>query len=234
MMPTNDIHGRAIFDHYEGKTKGPLMIDNTYGTPEEMPLEVFFRKEDEFSPLEQYAVGLCTGHVLDAGAGAGAISLHLQNLGLDVTAMENSKGCIAVMEQQGIKNIIENDVFSYEGSGYDTVLLLMNGIGLAGTINGLKTLLAGLLSMLNEGGQLIFDSSDVSYLKDDLEEDPKYFGELQYRYLYNGMDGEWFNWLYIDQETLLSVCTELGISCQIIFEDETGQYLVRVCDQGKL
>ena len=43
-------------------------------------------------------------------------------------------------------------------------LLLMNGIGLCATLEGLQHFLQHAKGLLQAGGQLLFDSSDVAYL----------------------------------------------------------------------
>ena len=223
-----DIHGRALLDYYQGKGQGPLMINNEYGPPEEMPLDVYFRNFEDFSALEEFALSMVKGKVLEVGAGAGALSLYLQQIGKEVTALEYSPGCLKVMHQRGLQNVIGENIFTYNKSKYDTILLLMNGIGLAGTLKNLEVLLDVLVQLLTEDGQIIFDSSDVSYLELPSSLSYNYYGEIQYQYEYNGQKGDWFSWLYIDQETLQEICQKKGLHLQIVFEDDTGQYLARI------
>ena len=223
-----DVHGQAILDYHLGMQRGPLIVYNSYGAPEKMPIEVFFRGEDDFTDLESYAISLAAGKVLDVGAGAGAVSLYIQETGGDCTGLDYSPGCVKVMEDKGLKKVVHGDIFTYGSEKFDTIMLLMNGIGLAGTVKNLEVLLETLEKLLFPGGQLLFDSSDVSYLKPQGNRIYNYIGEVRYQYAYAGVKGEWFDWLYIEQEILMDTCHKMGLPVQVVFEDDTGQYLARV------
>ena len=223
-----DIHGQAILDFLEGERSAPLIIHNNYDTPEEMNVEVFFRDELDFTVIEHLALMQSTGEVLDVGAGAGAITLALQRKNLAVTALENSPGCITAMEIGGVKKCIQEDYKVHQGS-YDTILVLMNGLGLAGKLKEVPHFLRQCMSLLNKGGQLLIDSSDIDYLYESGVAKPTgYYGEVRYRYEYKNQFGDWFDWVYVDPYTLQSITEELGLSMEVLHSDETAQYLARI------
>ncbi|MEP2025228.1 MAG: SAM-dependent methyltransferase, partial [Reichenbachiella sp.] len=81
----------------------------------------------------------------------------------------------------------------------------------------------------NPGGQIILDSSDISYLYEEgLEKPDHYFGEIQYQYEYKGKKGDWFDWLYVDQELLIKETQALGLKTEILMTDEFDQYLAKI------
>ncbi len=227
---TPDVLGNALSDYFLGNTRDQLMLHTSYGDPEEMPVDVFFREPKDFPELEHIALALCDGHTLDVGAGAGSHALYLQERGFDVTALELSPGACSVMHRRGVRNVLQRDFFGYREANYDTLLFLMNGIGLAGTVAGLSTLLQHCRLMLRKGGQLLFDSSDISYLyADGLVKKPHgYHGEIRYQYEYKGSTGAPFNWLFIDQEMLTRIARTEGWVVQVVFEDGNDQYLARM------
>ncbi|MBA3900370.1 MAG: class I SAM-dependent methyltransferase [Bacteroidetes bacterium] len=226
MIP--DVFGQALKDYYKNKATA-LFIETSYGEIEEMPLDVFYRKPAEFPPIEHIALKLCKGKILDIGAGAGTHSVYLQSKNKDVTALEISSAAVEIMKNQGVENVIQADIFTYTNSHFDTLLHLMNGIGIAGTLEGLNELLIVFKSILKPGGTVIFDSSDISYL---YEEHPlplnKYFGEISYRYLYKKQKGPWFKWLYIDQLKMTEIANAHGFKFELLCEDETDQYLAKL------
>lgn len=220
-----DLHGQAILDYYKGQEDVSLWIHNNYDEPEEMPVEVFFRDEMDFSVLENLALIECKGKVLDLGAGAGALSLVLQNRAFDVTALENSPGCVQVMQQSGVQKCVMADLTGHQAT-YDTVLAMMNGIGLAGTLDKVPAFLRKCMSLLEDDGQLLIDSSDIRYLYEDGITPPAaYHGEVRYQYEYKGHKGDWFDWVYVDASTLLATITQTGLQGEILHTDETGQFL---------
>jgi len=223
-----DIHGQAILDFYIGEKNRHLLLHNSYGDPEDMPVEVFFRDELDFSTLEHLALIESTGKILDIGAGAGAHSLMLQSLGKEVHAIENSLGCVEVMKQSGVNHVIYND-YRLHQEKYDTLLLLMNGLGIVGKLNNVASFLKWTRKLLNEGGSIFVDSSDVAYLYEDGVQKPiGYHGEIRYQYEYEGKKGLPFDWVYVDQNTLLEIVEQQGLHGEILHKDEYGQYLCQI------
>lgn len=224
-----DILGQAIHDHYYKKPEHQLWINNQYGPHEEMPVEAYFREEDDMPDIEWLALNECRGDILDIGAGAGGHVLLLQERGFDVTALEISDLASAVMKARGVNKVITADIFEYQEQQYDTLLLLMNGIGLTGTLLKLKAFLQHAKQLLKPGGQLLFDSSDIAYLYEGkLPENGPYYGEIQYQYQYNQQKNDWFPWLYIDEQTLTGIAQEMGYDMEVLLEDEFKQYLIRL------
>jgi len=133
------------------------------------------------------------------------------------------------MRDLGVKDVVVDDIMKFDQEPFDTVIMLMNGIGLAGDISRLGELLIHLKKIVKPGGQILLDSTDISYLYEG-EELPtdKYFGELSFYYEYQNMTDQSFSWLYIDQDKLMTAAEECGWHCQVIFEDETDAYLARL------
>ena len=224
-----DLFGQALLDFYHNKFHPPLLLHNEYGEPESIPVKRYFIDQNEYSNLETFALQQAYGKVLDIGAATGRHALFLQNQGFDVTAMDISPACIKLMKEVGVKKPLCQDIYSYTSDSFDTILMLMNGVGIAGTIDGLHELLIQLKSVVNQNGHLIVDSTDISYLYDENEKPIKsYFGELQFRYEYNSDFDEPFRWLYIDQKKLVEVALDSGWSCQIIYSDQFDSYLARL------
>lgn len=226
-----DVFGESLLDfHQSGELKNPLLLHSTYGDIEEMPIDIFFREEEDFPELEFIALSLCDGKVLDVGAGVGAHVLYLQEKGFDVTALEISNTACNIMSERGVQKVIQEDFYNLKNQKYDTLLFLMNGIGLAKSLDGFKQLLARAKTLLSEKGQLIFDSSDISYLYEEyrIQRPSYYFGEIGYQYEYNGIKGQPFKWLYLDQETLIKIAHEESWVVQVLYEDENDQFLVRM------
>ena len=231
MSKHRDVYGEALAEYFEKQELStPLYLHSTYGDIEEMPIEVFFRDPEEFPELEFIALSLCDGKVLDVGAGVGAHALYLQQKDFDVTALEISATACTIMQQRGVQKIVQENFYNLKDAQYDTLLFLMNGIGLAGTVDGFRQLLTHSKTLLSDRGQLLFDSSDISYLYDEyrIQRPSYYFGEIGFQYEFKGVKGEPFKWLYLDQDTLIKIAHEEGWVVQILFEDENDQYLVRM------
>lgn len=224
-----DIPGRAIADFHFNTTPKKLWVHDEHGPKVEMPVITYFRTKGNLPVLEEIALAECRGTVLDVGAGAGSHALILQEKNIDVTALEISPLAVSVMKDRGVMQIVNQDIFAYSDKTFDTILLLMNGIGLAGTVDGLRKLLHHFSTLLKPGGQLIFDSSDVAYLYEQgIPQNGPYYGEVVCCYEYKSKKTDWFSWLYVDQQTLTRIAAEEGWRCTLLFEDGDDQYLVRL------
>jgi SAM-dependent methyltransferase len=200
-----------------------------------LPLPYLFREFDEMPKLEKDALNLCHGAVLDIGCGAGSHSLYLQNKGLSITALDASKGAIASCKLRGVKKNIHSKIADFNGQRFDTLLLLMNGIGIAGTLLDLNILLAHLKTLLKPGGQILLDSSDIIYMFDENEDEgysmpvmDSYYGEVTFRMEYKQKSSASFKWLYVDYKTLQKVVHAHNFNCELVSEGNHYDYLVRI------
>jgi SAM-dependent methyltransferase len=196
---------------------------------EEMPVKIYFRSMEEMPELEWIALQQCRGKILDIGAGAGSHALALQQLGQDVTALEISPLASEVIKARGVKKVLCEDVFRLANrKKYDTLLLMMNGIGLTGTLAGLRDFLRTSRALLRPGGHLVFDSCDIVYLYGRTPPPPPgYYGELLYRYEYRRQLSDPFNWLFIDRKTLAGITAAEGWQMEVLYEDGRDQFLVK-------
>ena len=231
--PSKDPFGAAVENYYRNRyslTK-TIKVFSSISGEEQIKVPYLFRTEKKMPALEQLALNTCKGLVLDIGACAGSHALALQKKGIDVTALEISNTCCGVMRKRGIKKVICANIYSYEEASYDTLLLLMNGIGLAGTIEGLKELLLHFKKLLKAGGQIIFDSSDIEYAY--YEEDGSkwvdlnntYYGQVEYTMSFKDIASDKFKWLFIDKNKMKELADELGYTFKILAEGDHYDYL---------
>lgn len=224
----NDLWGKSLLDYHQGIRQVPLVLHTSFGSPETVPLDIFFRDKTQLSDLEVYALDLCRGNILDIGAGAGCHSSILQESGHFLTALEISPGACQVMRQRGVRRVVEGSIFDFKEKKYQTALMMMNGLGIAGTLNRLAELLNCVYSRLTSNGQILADSSDVKYIfLDQRTSETSYYGELEYSYEYGGERAPTFPWLFVDMDRLKCEALKVGLQVQILFEEE-DQYLVRI------
>ena len=221
-----DLPGKAIHDYHFRKKRHKLFVHDMFGPKVEMPVSYYFRNYNKMPELEQKALELCEGKILDIGAAAGSQALELQNRGFDITALEISPNACEVISNRGLNQVVCEDIFNFKSEKFNTLLLLMNGIGISSTLSGFKNFLKKSESLLTPGGRIIFDSCDIAYMYEELEMPPnRYYGEVQCRYEYDKQLTDWFQWLYLDQNTMRKIATEENWYSEIVFEDENNQYL---------
>jgi SAM-dependent methyltransferase len=231
-----DIFGKAISAYYHHKDTTEIEVHSPDFDDDVIPVPYLFRNYSEMPPLEKKALQLSTGKVLDVGCGAGSHSLYLQQeKKLAVTAIDTSVGAIEIAQKRGLKDARVIDFFSLKNEKYDTILLLMNGSGIIGKLKNLDNFFGKTRELLAPGGKVLLDSSDLSYLfeKDEdggiwVEPEAPYYGELQFKVSYKGESSAYFNWLYIDFETLKFAAESNKFSCKSIKKGEHFDYLAEL------
>jgi len=229
-------HGAALLDYFKGETSAAVLVHGDDGETETVPIRVFFRGPADFSALEEAALDLCRGRVLDAGAGSGCHSLVLQEQGLPVCAIDIAPEAVEVMRKRGVQDARCADVFSFEAEPFDTVLLMMNGIGVVGDLAGLDRFLVEVGRLLKPDGQVLLDSYDPGWTEDRGNAVPpaagarpnRYSGEMRFQLEYKGAMGPPLEWLFVDSATLADHAKRAGWSCEVIWQEEEGHYLARL------
>jgi SAM-dependent methyltransferase len=231
-----DLFGKAMFDFQTNNSPEDIITETTISEEDEMSVDYLFRSYNEMPKIEQKALQLANGKILDVGCGAGSHSLSLQNdRNLEVTSIDISEKAIETCKLRGVKNTKVQNILDFEGEKFDTIILLMNGVGIFGKLDNCNKYLSKLKSLLNEGGQILLDSSDIIYMFDEDEDGGKwipsnndYYGELVFNISYKGEKEEPFDWLYLDYNTLQNAAIANGLKCELVLEGEHYDYLARL------
>jgi hypothetical protein len=227
-----DVIGIALLDYSNNDYTENITVISSISEDDVIPISYLFRVEKELPKIESKALSLCKGTVLDVGAASGCHSIILMDKGFDVTSIDISQGAIEVMKARGLSSECKD--FYDLNKKYDTLLFLMNGIGIAGTLDGLDIFLIKAKSLLNEGGQILLDSSDISYMFEQedgsiwMDLNSSYYGEVVYQMKYKDSITDKFDWLFVDFNTLMTKTLELGFKTELVLEGDSDDYLVKL------
>lgn len=232
---TKDIMGQAILDYQNGNYSEDIKTYSSLDEEDIIPVPYLFREFKDMPLIEQKALRLCKGTILDIGCGAGSHSLYLQKKGFSVTGLDHSRGAVEACRLRGLKQVREADILSVKEPQFDTLLMLMNGIGIVGKLNGIDLFLQHLKSLLKPDGQILLDSSDIIYMFDEDEdggywipEGPDYYGEVSFIMEYKGRKSDPVSWLYMDYNTLQRAAFANELSCELVYEGEHYDYLAKL------
>lgn len=222
--PLKDPVGQAILAFAENGIDQEINVysdicdDDTYSSA------YLFRSYEEMPEIEKVALDHCDGKILDLGAGTGVHVKYLSEKGKNASAIDVSPGAVQYMTKIGL-NARQLNYASLENEQYDTLLMLMNGIGIVGSLSNLKSALIHLKSLLTENGKILCDSTDIKYLY--MEEDgslwidlnTEYYGNFQFQLAFDDHKGDWFDWLYVDFETLTQTADSVGLQVEKLHEE---------------
>ena len=228
-----DLFGKALLDYQNGNYTEDIITSTNISEEDDLPLPYLFRSFKEMPKLEQKALKLAKGSILDVGCGAGSHSLYLQAKGFQVKAIDISKGAIEVAKTRGVLHAELKPILE-ETETFDTILLLMNGTGIFQELAQVSTYLAHLKRLLNPNGHILIDSSDIKYMYEDedggfwMDMNATYYGELDYFLSYKGEEEDPMKWLYLDFEKLQLACETVGLKCELVLKGDHFDYLARI------
>ena len=228
-----DLFGKALLDFSNNNYTEDLVTSTNISGEDNLPLPYLFRTFSEMPKIEKKALNMARGKVLDVGCGSACHSLYLQEKGLDVSAIDISKGAVEVARSRGVKNAVMKDILD-ETETFDTILLLMNGTGIFQELTQVSKYLAHLKTLINPNGQLLIDSSDIKYMYEDddgglwIDTNAGYYGELDYFLSYKGENETPMKWLYLDFENLTLACESVGFRCEKVMDGEHFDYLAKL------
>ena len=233
--PHKDPMGAAIADYHRTGRASTLRVFSSQFDEDEIPVSQLFRTYDEMPAIEQKALMLAQGRILDVGAGSGCHALALQEMDKDVMAIDISELSVDVMRERGVNDARAIDLYDERLTDtYDTILMLMNGSGIIGNMEGMERFFMRMKRLLSPQGCIYMDSSDLKYLFE--EEDGSYlidiagdyYGLVDFRMQYKQVKGDAFDWLYIDFDTLSYYAEQYGFRAERICEGEHYDYLARL------
>ena len=234
LNPLGDPMGAAIYDYHKTGKADTLVVRSSMFDDDEIPVADLFRTFRDMPRLEQIALEMAQGCILDVGAGSGCHSLELLKMGKEAVAIDISPLSVNVMLERGLPARQVNFYDPAFEDRFDTVLMLMNGTGIIGNLDNIGQFFERLKALLQPEGSVLIDSSDLRYLFE--EEDgsimidlaDEYYGQLDYQMQYKDVVGEPFDWLYLDFNTLAYYAEEYGFCAELVAEGEHYDYLARL------
>ncbi|HNW88495.1 MAG TPA: methyltransferase domain-containing protein [Bacteroidales bacterium] len=141
------LYGLALSDFFNGNQDAKVIMHRDDNTSFELPMNIFFHGRG-FSFIEEEALELCRGKVLDVGAGSGRHSLYLKQKGLDVFSIDISPEATEIMKKQGLSKVKCSNIFDFHEGKYDSIILLGHGIGMTGSLEGFRIFLGHMEKLL--------------------------------------------------------------------------------------
>lgn len=229
----NDPIGYAIWDFASNDSSENILVQSDLCDEDILPPRYLFRGFEEMPELEKFALENSKGKILDIGGASGCHAKYLSEKGEVVLSIDISEGSVDFMISEGLiaKQI---DILNLKNEKFDTILILMNGLGIAGTLAKMPAFLSHLKSILSADGKIYCDSADIKYMYEDdegglwMDLNAAYYGEMKFNMKYKKIESGWFEWIYIDQEMLNKICIDVGLACSIVLKGDQQNYLAEL------
>lgn len=181
---------------------------------------------------QRRAMRLARGRVLDVGAGAGRVALHLQKKGLDVVAIDASPGAVKACRKRGVKKarvLRIEDVDDSLGL-FDTVVMYGNNLGLLASKSKGRKLLRRLHKITTDRGRIIGEILDPypgappihrAYHARNRKRG-RMAGQIRIRIRYRDVATPWFDYLFLSRPELEELARGTGWRLVRTYEDDDG------------
>jgi SAM-dependent methyltransferase len=218
IRPEQDAYGQLLLAALEGRPAQEIMERDDglifAGEPSE-----YFLPYGKWPTYEKKAMRFVRGRVLDVGCGAGRAALELQGRGLDVVAIDEAPLAVEVAHRRGVRDARALALLDVDESlgAFDTILILRNNFGLAGTEDAARRLLRRLHRLTTEQGRIVTDSVHPDRID---EADMQDSAQHRFRVRFRNFASPWFRYEMFTPEDFDRLV------------DGTGWRVARVLDEG--
>ncbi|OGZ34903.1 MAG: hypothetical protein A3A94_00960 [Candidatus Portnoybacteria bacterium RIFCSPLOWO2_01_FULL_43_11] len=228
-----DVFGKALAGYFN-KDLTPYLVQRDDGLIDEQDIGLYFTKYSQWKDYEKEVLKYAKGKALDIGAGAGRHTLYLQNRGLEVHAIDISPLAVEVMKKREVKNAFVMDFkkLNFPDNHFDSILMMFNNFGLAGSIKATKKFLKTLNKISAPKGMIITtirdpyqtdDPRHLAYHKKNRKAG-KPIGQVKIRIEYNDETGDWFSLLMVSPDELKDLIKDTGWRILKIIKGGDGNY----------
>jgi SAM-dependent methyltransferase len=216
-----DAYGQLLLAALEGRESHEIMERDDgmiyVGDPSD-----YFHPYRKWPSNEKRAMRFARGRVLDVGCGAGRAALALQERGRVVFAIDESPLAVEVARRRGVRYaraLALADVDESLGA-FDTILILRNNFGLAGSDAAVRRLLRRLLGLTSERGRIVTDSVDPSRLEPEQRDAAAH----RFRVRFRNHATPWFRYVMLAPDELEELVSGTGWQIARTLDDGSARY----------
>jgi len=229
-----DAFGQELYAAYAGEEVFEI-LERDDGLIDVMKTGEYFSQYEGWSPIEQKAMQIVKGRVLDVGCGAGRHSLYLQEKGFDVLGIDISPLAINVCRLRGLKNckVVPIEAVNFKPNSFDTIIMMGNNFGLFADFKRARRLLKRFCRMTSEDALIIASSRDpyktinpahLEYHKLNKKRG-RMSGQVRIRIRYEKYVGKWFDYLMVSRKEMEQILLDTGWKIKEFLDSEGPHYI---------
>jgi len=241
-MTGTDAFGAALLDWVQGGSV-PEVIERDDGHFEEgAGPDAYLSGFDGWPEAEKHSIRYLRGRVLDAGCGAGRVSLVLQQRGFEVIGIDESPLAIRAARHFGVADVRRTtvDQLTKEIETFDSVILYGNNFGLFRNPDRARRILTAWAKRASPGTR-IFAESTNAYTGGAPIVDRRYYrrnktlglapGTARFRVHFKEFRGPQLTWLFVSQREMRHIVRGTGWSMDHVLADSLTEPYVAVLER---
>ena len=221
MKEHEDGYGRLLLAHLEGDQRTHEIVERDDGFIEaNAGPGAYFAPFRRWPAHQRRAMRFVRGRVLDVGAGAGRVALHLQERGLEVVAIDISPLAVEVCRRRGVRDarVCAFEDVDHELGSFDTAVMFGNNFGLFGSAPKARRMLRRLHALTSARGRIVAESVDVYATEVPEHRDyhernrrrGRLAGQLRIRVRHRKYATPWFDYLIVSPDEMRALLDGTG------------------------
>jgi SAM-dependent methyltransferase len=218
----DDAYGQMLLDALEGDRRVVEIVERDDGfiTASVMGSELYLAPFRRWPAHHRQAMRLVRGRVLDVGAGAGRVALHLEQRGDEVVSIDVSPGAVEVCRRRGVHDarVCSIDDVDEAFGRFDTIVMLGNNFGLFASRRKAKRLLRRFGRLTTGHGRIIAETRDVYSTSDPAHlayqernrGRGRMGGQIRLRVRHRMAKTPWFDYLMVSPRELEEMIEDTG------------------------
>jgi SAM-dependent methyltransferase len=215
-----DAYGRLVYDYYKGRPSAEIVERDDHWFAVSSGARAYFAPFEQWPSVEQRAMRHVRGRVLDVGAGAGRVALHLQGHGHEVVAVDNSPLAVKTCRLRGVLDARVCPVtrIGRQLGEFDTIVMLGNNFGLFASFRRARWLLRRFHRLTSPTARIVAESRDP--YKATTTDHRRYHqlnrrrgrlpGQLRLRVRYGHAKTPWFDYLIVSPPEMRRIVAGTG------------------------
>jgi SAM-dependent methyltransferase len=205
--------------------------------------ESYFAPYSAWPQHQKEALRFAQERVVDIGAGAGRVSLYLQDQGREVLAIDNSPLAIEVCRGRGVARaeVIPVTRISSRTGIFDTIVMFGNNFGLFGNVRRARWLLRRFHKMTTKAACILAESNNphltenphhLAYQESNLQRG-RLAGQLRIRVRFQKYKTPWFEYLLVSGEEMRAIVSGTGWRVDRLFSSQGSSFSALIVKDPK-
>ena len=236
MKEKKEVFGRGVWAFFQGEEAIEFLERDDGFIDLSAGIHSYFAQFKDWPKIQKQAIKYARGRVLDVGAGAGRVSLYLQEKDYNAVAIDNSPLAIRVCKKRGVTQatvLAIEKIDMFKPNSFDTIIMFGNNFSLFGNFKKAKRLLKVFHKISSPDALILAESNDPYKTKDPLHlayhasntRKGRMPGQIRIRVRFRNYIGDWFDYLIVSKTEMKEILKNTGWKVKRFIDSDKSGYI---------